>query len=130
MGHVSARLHFENGFKGQLELKEGSLAIGTLDNEARPYDLLQGALAACLHSTLLDILTKKKIELEFADYKIEGNKREEVPTMLDQVVIHVTFPKGTHEEQLKKSMVLASKYCSVYNTLSKVADMHIEVHFR
>lgn len=128
--NILANLHFEQGFKGHLSLKEGEIGIGHNDNEARPYDLLQGALAACLHSTLLDILTKKRIEIAFADYHIEGVKRDEVPTMLEKVVIEVTFPKGEHEAQLIKSMDLASKYCSVYNTLSKVADMSIVVKFR
>ena len=126
--NVQARLDFEKGFKGTLKLKEGEIGIGINDHEAKPYDMLQGALAACLHSTFLEILEKKRIEIDFAHYEISGVKRETPPTTLESVVIKVTLPKG-HEEALKKSMDLASKYCSIYTTLSKVAEMHIELNF-
>lgn len=125
---VHARLDFEKGFKGHLKLKEGEVGIGIEDNQARPYDMLQGALAACLHSTFLDILEKKRIELDFARYEVFGVKRENPPTTLESIKIVVTLPKG-HEEALKKSMDLASKYCSVYTTLSQVAEMSIELVF-
>ena len=126
--NVSARLEFEKGFKGHLKLKEGEIGIGINDNEAKPYDMLQGALAACLHSTFLDILEKKRIGLDFARYEISGVKRETPPTTLESVVIKVTLPKG-HEEALRKSMDLATKYCSVYTTISKVAEMQLELVF-
>ncbi len=127
---ISAQLKFSEGFNGQLSLKEGNIGIGVRDDQARPYDLLQGALAACLHSTFLDILTKKRLELAFADYEVFGEKRDEVPTMLEKVQVEVTLPAGPHEEAYRKSMDLATKYCSVYNTLSKVATMSCIVKFR
>lgn len=126
---VSAVLDFNSQFKGQLKLKEGSINIGLEANEARPYDLLQGALAACLHSTFLDILEKKRLTIEFAHYEIEGEKRDEVPTMLKSVKVTVTLPKG-QEEALTKSMMLAKKYCSVFSTLSKVAEMELVIHYK
>lgn len=127
---VSAQLKFAKGFKGTLQLREGEIGIGIEPNEARPYDLLQGALAACLHSTFLDILTKKRLDLEFADYAISGEKRDDVPTMLQSVTVSVTLPAGENETAYRKSMELASKYCSVYNTLASVAQMHLEIAFR
>lgn len=126
---VSAVLDFNSQFKGQLKLKEGSINIGLEANEARPYDLLQGALAACLHSTFLDILEKKRLTIEFAHYEIEGEKRDEVPTMLKSVKVTVTLPKG-QEEALTKSMMLAKKYCSVFSTLSKVAEMELVINYK
>ena len=94
---VSAVLDFNSHFKGQLKLREGVIDIGLEANEARPYDLLQGALAACLHSTFLDILEKKRLTIDFAHYEIEGEKREEVPTTLKSVKVTVTLPKGQEE---------------------------------
>lgn len=127
---VNATLHFEQGFKGKLVLRDGEIGIGINDNEARPYDMLQGALAACLHSTFLDILEKKRLTIAFADYEVTGIKRDSVPSMLEEVTITVTLPKGEREEVLRKSMDLASQYCSVYSTLSQVATMHLVVKFK
>ncbi len=126
---VSARLHFAQGFDGTLLLREGEVAIGVQADQARPYDLLQAALAACLHSTFLDILEKKRLTIEFADYIIEGVKRSEVPTMLEEVSVKVFLPDGPNNEALEKSFHLATKYCSVYNTLAQVAKMQCVVEF-
>jgi len=127
---ISAHLSFSEGYQGTLSLREGSIAIGVQDDQARPYDLLQGALVACLHSTFLEILTKKRCELKFADYDVSGEKRDEVPTMLQSVHVKVILPAGPHEDAYLKSMELATKYCSVYNTLSQVAKMSYSIKFR
>lgn len=126
---VNAVLDFKSEFKGRLQLREGDLDIGTAANEARPYDLLQGALVSCLHSTFLDILEKKRLSIEFAHYEVEGEKRDEVPTTLKWVKVTVTLPKG-QEEQLTKSMELAKKYCSVFTTISKVAEMELVICYK
>jgi len=127
---VSARLHFAQGFDGTLMLREGEVAIGVQADQARPYDLLQAALAACLHSTFLEILEKKRLSLEYADYLIEGIKRSEIPTMLEEVIINVTLPDGPNNEALEKSFHLATQYCSVFNTLAQVAKMQCNVSFK
>lgn len=129
MSQVSAKIEFEKGFKGKLVLKSGEIGIGVEDHLARPYDMLQGALASCLHSTFLDILTKKRIELEFANYEISGEKRETIPTTLEKVFIKVSLPKSDKEEQIRKSMDLAKQYCSVFATISQVADISLELEF-
>lgn len=126
---VSAVIDFNSEFKGQLQLREGQLEIGGAANEARPYDLLQGALVACLHSTFLDILEKKRLTIAFAHYEVEGEKRDEIPSTLKSVKVTVTLPKG-QEEALTKSMELAKKYCSVFSTLSNVAEMTLVVSYK
>ena len=126
---VTAVIDFKDTFQGQLKLREGVLNIGLADHEARPYDLLQGALVACLHTTFLDILEKKRMTIEFAHYEVEGEKRDEIPTTLKSVHVLVILPRG-NEEALTKSMELAKKYCSVFNTISQVAQMTLEIHFK
>ncbi len=126
---VTAILDFKNTFQGQLQLREGVINIGLADDEARPYDLLQGALVSCLHSTFLDILEKKRLSIEFAHYEVEGEKRDDVPTTLKSVHVVVTLPLG-NEEAMIKSMELAKKYCSVFNTISQVAEMSLEIRFK
>ncbi len=127
---VSAQLEFKKDFKGKLILSDGEIGIGMEPNEARPYDLLQGALVSCLHSTLLEILTKKRIEIESVSYRVSGEKRDEIPTTLKSVSIEAFFSPSDKEEQIRKSMDLACKYCSVYNTLAQVAEMTMTVSFK
>jgi putative redox protein len=128
--NVSAQIEFKKDFKGKLILSEGEIGIGLESNEARPYDLLQGALVSCLHSTLLEILVKKRIEIESVSYRVSGEKRDEIPTTLKSVTIEAEFLTSHSEEQIRKSMELACKYCSVYNTLAHVADMKMIVSFK
>lgn len=128
--NVTAQLEFKKDFKGKLILADGEIGIGLLPNEARPYDLLQGALVSCLHSTLLEILVKKRIEIESVSYRVSGEKRDEIPTTLKSVTIEAEFVTLASEEQIRKSMELASKYCSVYNTLAQVAEMKINLSFK
>ena len=129
MSQVNAKINFEKGFNGKLVLKQGEIGIGLADDQARPYDMLQGALASCLHSTFFDILTKKRIELDYVHYEVSGEKKETVPTTLEKVFIKVTCPKHDKEEQIRKSMDLATQYCSVYATISKVADISLVLEF-
>ena len=126
---VSARIRFGSDFNGQLKLAEGEVAIGTQADQAKPYDLLQAALAACLHSTFLDILTKKRLSIESCTYEVHGIKQDEVPTVLREVHVRVILPPHDKEDQIRKSMDMAARYCSVFNTLSKVASMHLDVIF-
>ena len=129
MSQVNAVIEFQKGFHGNLVLNKGEIGIGIEDDKAKPYDMLQGALAACLHSTFLDVLTKKKIELAYAKYVVSGEKRETIPMTLEKVVIHVTCPHHEKEDQIRKSMELAQKYCSVYATISQVANISLELEF-
>ena len=85
---------------------------------------------SCLHSTLLDILTKKRIEIESVSYRVSGEKRDEIPTTLKSVSIEALFSPSDKEDQIRKSVELACKYCSVYNTLAQVAEMTMTVSFK
>ncbi len=118
---------FKNGFNGKLMLDEGEVTIGRAPDVAAPYDLLFGALASCLYATFLEVLTKKRIEIETCSITVEGEKREEIPMTLKYVHLTVKV-KGTEKiDSVVKSFELACKYCSIYETLSKVAKMSYEV---
>ncbi len=56
---------------------------------------------------------------------VTGNHREEPPTMLNHIVLDMEV-KGADlekEKQYKRAVEIAGKYCSVYQTLSHVAEM-------
>lgn len=112
-----------------LDNGRGSVRIGSKPGEFYPYDLLLGALSACFHSTLHDILVKKKMSIPKVEIIVTGEKRKEVPTTLTWVNLDVTVIGEVDEKQFLKSIDLAAKYCSIHETISKVAKMTHEVHF-
>lgn len=127
--HIEATTHFTNQFEGQLELGEGFIPIGIGAHQASPYQMLQGALMACLHATFLDILTKKRESFDKITYKTSGNKREGVPTTIEVLHIDVMILGATKKIAVEKSMELATKVCSVYQTLSCVGELSYTIVF-
>ena len=126
---ISAKIVFGSDFNGVLKLREGEVAIGSKPDQLRPYDMIQAALASCLHATFLDIIAKKKLSIERCTYEVSGVKQDEIPSVLRHIHVKVIINPHEKEEQLRKAMDLAAKYCSVFNTLSQVAQMQLEVIF-
>ena len=91
--------------------------------------MLYGALASCLYATFMGILIKKKIEITECRIEVDGEKREEIPTTLKWVHLAVTIKGTDKEEQVRKSFDLACKYCSIYTTISQVAEMSWDIKF-
>lgn len=120
---------FSDGFKGELIADNASVAVGSGDGRLAPYDMLLGALATCLYSTFLDVLVKKRIEFERTNIIVTGEKRKEIPPTLTWVNVVLEVKNATNESGVAKAAELAKKYCSVYETLSKVAKMNLELKF-
>lgn len=112
-----------------LENDRGSLRLGRNQGEFYPYDLLLGALSACFYSTLHDILEKKKMTMPSVEIVVSGEKRKEVPTTLRWVKLDISVLGDVDEAHFRRSVDLAAKYCSIHETISKVAQMDHEVHF-
>ncbi len=120
-------VRFNKGFKGELIAKNAKAAVGNQEGELAPYDMLLGSLATCLYSTFLDVLEKKRIEFEGANIIVTGEKRKEIPPTLTWVNILLEVRNASNEKAVMKAAELAKKYCSVYETISKVAKMSLEV---
>ncbi len=126
------KMVFDNQMHGILTGHHGSSQVGPSEGALAPYDMVLGGLGGCLNHTFQTILDKKKIKVHGVNYAIEGIKREEVPTTLKQVDIDVTI-NGADEDkklQIEKAFDLATKYCSVYQTIANVAKMNTSVKFK
>ncbi len=130
MSKQEIKLNFENGFNGELVSKNGSFQIGKKEEQLSPYDMYLGALGSCFYATFLEIIDKKKIALDRVSIKITGEKRTEVPTYLSWVNLDITIFNPSTEKGLEKSAQLAAKYCSVYQTTLKVADVKWKLHIK
>ena len=120
---------FSEGFKGELIAKSGKAKIGIEKGELAPYDMLLGSLATCLYSTFLDVIEKKRITFDESNVIVEGEKRKEIPATLEWVKVVIEISNVSNEKGVLKAGELAKKYCSIYETISKVADMSLEVKF-
>ena len=105
------------------------IKIGNDAGKAAPYDLLLGALSGCLYTTFESILEKMQITVKGTRYDIHGEKRDDKIATLKECHVNVTVVGAEDEQKTKKAMEIATRYCSIYQTLSKVAEMSWEVAF-
>ena len=115
--------------RSTLETDRAVAELGSGSGQFYPYDLLLGALSACFYSTLFDILEKRKETIPSVEIIVSGEKRTEVPTTLEWVKLDIAVTGAVNEKQFLRSVELAAKYCSIHETISKVAKMSHEVKF-
>lgn len=122
-------LQFDPDYKGTLTSPTGTVILGDQPNGVEPYHLLFGALASCFYATFLSVAKKKRLTFTHAEMTVDGHKRDEVPPTLDYVKLTLVIHQPSNEEQLRKSAELGAKYCSIHETILKVATIELEVQF-
>lgn len=125
MNHVKLNFKADEG----LLTTDSNFTVKIFKDGAKPYDMLLGALGSCFYATFMSIVEKKKLTFDEVDLDISGRKRIEVPTTLEDVNIKMVIKNPSNEQQLLKSAELGAKYCSIYETISKVAKINLEVIF-
>ncbi len=128
----NVKMVFDNQMHGILTGHHGSAQVGPADGALAPYDMVLGGLGGCLNHTFQSIIDKKNIKIHGVKYAIEGIKREDVPTMLKEVTVEVTINgvDETDAKNVEKAFEMATRYCSVYQTLSKVAKMQYTISYQ
>jgi len=129
---LKVKMAFDGGYDGILTAKKGSARIGGDEGSLAPYDMILGGLGACLKHTLQTILDKKRIEIGGVNFEIEGEKRSSSPTTLKEVVVEATVSNAKQEDEanIEKAFEIATRHCSVYQTLAEVALMRANIRFR
>ncbi|MFA6775256.1 MAG: OsmC family protein [Sphaerochaetaceae bacterium] len=94
-----------------------------------PYEYLLGALSGCLFMTFKDIAAKMHLSYEHISFRTHGVKRDEVPKWLQSVDITIVVTGASDPQAFTKAFEIATRYCSIYNTLAKVAKMEWTVEF-
>ena len=123
------KLSFHDSFVGEMTSPNGHIAIGGQPGAMKPYHLLFGALGSCFYATFLGVAQKKRLTFTHADIVVNGNKREEIPTTLDRVTIDFTITNPSNEDHATKAAELGAKYCSIHETISRVAEITLNVRF-
>ncbi len=125
------KLTMDSNYVGELESPTAKIKMGDQDNGMMPYHLLFGALASCFYATFLSIATKKKLSFDKAEIEVSGTKGtgKEI-NLLEEVKIEMEITNPSNEEALIKSAELGAKFCSIHETISKVANIELQVRFK
>ncbi|HOW37682.1 MAG TPA: OsmC family protein [Candidatus Izemoplasmatales bacterium] len=129
MATEPVKMRFTSGFDGEMTVEAGTFHIGEQGKGLQPYNLLLGALGSCFYATFLDIVEKKRLKFDGATLDITGQKRTEVPSTLETVHIQMRIVNPSDEKQFLRSVELGAKYCSIHETVAKVATITIDVEF-
>jgi len=119
-----------NQHDGTLITDKGfTVALGSQKDSIAPYELLLGGLSYCLFRTFESIAEKMQFEYSSMDMDIVGVKRDDKIGMLETVTIKVEVKGASNEGKFKKAFEIATRYCSVYNTLLKIAEMKWDINY-
>ena len=98
---------------------DGSPAIGGEGLGVRPMELVLMAVGSCAALDLVSILKKQRQDLQDISIAVEGQRREEIPTVFTK--IHILFTlTGTldHDKAERAAELAVKKYCSVHDMLA------------
>ena len=119
------------GPKGKLITDKGfEIPLGASNEAAIPYELLLGGLSYCLYMTYESIAKKMHVEADSVDLDIVGVKRDDKIGMLETVTIKVDAKGVNDEAKFTKAFETGTRYCSVFNTLSQIAEMKWDINFQ
>ncbi len=124
----TVKLAFNNEFQGYMETGNGKVEIAK--KAMHPYNLLFGALGSCLYATFLDIVYKKRLTFDGVDMEVSGSHKDTPPTTLEKVFIKFIIKNPSNQAQFQRSIELAAKYCTIHETISRVATINTEVEFK
>ncbi len=127
------QLSFGPSTEGTLHNENHDLAVSYTGKGFSPYELFLGGYSSCLHATFAGVMHKRKIAYEKVDYEVIGHKRDEVPTILNELVTNVTVygVDVTDQKKVIKSMEQAEKYCSISYTIAHLdAKMTLNIEFK
>ncbi len=109
--------------------KGTKVSLGREDGTVAPYELLLGGLSYCLFRTFESVSEKMKAEYAGMDMEITGVKGDDKIGMLTNVDLTVSVTGAADEKKITKAFEIATRYCSVFNTLGKIAEMKWEISF-
>lgn len=99
---------------GRTMVMDAPVAYGGTDEGVRPIEALLMSLAGCSSTDVLTILAKKRQEVSSFTVHVEGDRRDAVPAVFEQIRVHFHVQGRVNSEDLDSAIrVSAEKYCSV-----------------
>src|SRR5690606_29436370 len=119
----------DKDFVGEMISPTGTVKLGNQEHGVKPYHLLFGSIASCFYATFLSVANKMRLTFTDVAIEVSGNKRDEAVATLDYVKIEMVVYNGSDETKLNKAADLGAKFCSIHETVSKVANIELIVKF-
>ncbi|MGB9866630.1 MAG: OsmC family protein [Bacillota bacterium] len=103
----------------------GSPGLEESAPQFKPMQLLLVAVGGCTGIDAISIMQKQRAEVESMKISIEGDRAQDHPRVFTNIRIHFDIQaKNVTPEQVKRALELSrDKYCSVGNTINKVARL-------
>ncbi|OAQ40251.1 osmotically inducible protein OsmC [Pedobacter psychrophilus] len=119
LNRLNDAVHFEAKGSGNVKvLIDGSEAIGGQGLGVRPMELVLMALGSCSSLDLITILKKQRQEITDFFVEVDGERREEIPTIFTKIHILFRLKGNIDKDKAEKAAELAvKKYCSVHDML-------------
>jgi putative redox protein len=108
-------------------MMDGPESVGGTDAGSRPKELVLYALAGCTASDVVNILRKKRVQLQGFEMHLTGHEAEEHPKVFTDIhVEYVFFGDDISTVDVERAIELSTtKYCSVSAMLTpKVKITH------
>ncbi|NWF97923.1 MAG: OsmC family protein [Nitrospirae bacterium] len=111
---------------GHAIVMDSDFSVGGKNTGPRPMELLLIASGGCTGMDVISILRKKKQDVTGLEINVKGNKAEEFPKKLTEIIIeYIVRGRNISEEAVKRAVDLSmNKYCSVKATLEGSAKIH------
>ncbi len=126
------KISFGGDFNGTLNSGKNQVQVALGEEGVFPYELAMTGLVSCFYSTFMDVATKKRLTWENVNIEIEWSKDKEAsPQFLKRAHLDIVIEADEDKyKKFHKSFELAAKYCSLYQTFSKVAELSWELKFK
>lgn len=130
---MGSRTHIKTVYgnkEGQLINDFGtSLPLGVGENKFSPYQMLLGALSYCLFLTYESLAEKMGVEHTSVEIDVTGVKRDDKVGTLEHVMVDVLAKGVNDQKKFERSFEIATRYCSVFNTISQVAKIEWKISY-
>ena len=84
------------------------------DAGARPTELVLAAIAGCTAMDIVEIMRKKRQEIDSYEVTVSGTQREVAPNVFTDITVLHTVEGDVETEAVRRSIELsATKYCTV-----------------
>lgn len=109
----------------------GKPDLPVLKDGYAPYEMLISALGACFFHTFREIVEKMKLQFDHLELQIHGERKADPPQTLVRVQMDAQIfgAQGEHEK-FDRAFELAEKYCSVHETVARVATIDSQLTYQ
>ncbi len=99
--------------------------VGGFSSAASPVELLLSGVAGCTAMDVMSILRKKRVQVDDFEIETEAEMESDPPKHLKAIhLVYKVWGPNVTEEALERAIELShEKYCTVSNTVNRVAEI-------